>query len=977
MGGGGMGGDRRQAGGQMGGGGFDQRGGGGPGGGNMRQQQQGYHQGGGGQAGMMMGPPPGVGGGDDRWKQRGPQAGGPGGPQQGGTMGQRGGPGQQNMQQNRGRGGGGSQQQQQEADRWARGQALPPAPGSAVNANAAMMMRKSTLHKAESRYIIGQVVSDDPEEARKQREFKSLLNKVTPDKYETIRDKILAVGIDAPKTLGGLINLVFDKALRDVTFCEIYAALCFDLNAALPEFPAEQPAEGGEAAAEGAAAAQPAITFRRLLISKCQVEFEQGTQAIAAVEAREKQAAADKAAGKKTGDDEEEEEEEEADDGGGDQAKEEGEVAKKEEANGEGEKEEEKDTSSSTAADDDKDKEEGELAETAPAPASASTSTIEQRAAPKFIAVDEAKLAAKAAAAEARAKRLAEAREAQAELDARRRALGNIQFIGQLYRQKMLTEKIMHACITTLLGNVDAPRGEDIECLCKLLATVGRPLDQSTAKTRPLMEVYFQRIEALSKSAALDSRLRFLLKDLIDLRNNQWVERRKKEGPKTIDEIHREARDELARQRAADMRQGPGGDRRGVGGNDRRGSGPPAERRPPRFASEVEAPIRPMTRAGSHEMFGAASSLRPGGAGGAAGGSGAFARVAAGAGLGPRAQPFGRQASPSSSASTLSAASTVDGAAASAAAASAVAAAKAAAAAAKAAAAAAGSEKKADEATAAAAGASPPTAATTPSAASLAASPAPSSTAAGAPSPAEEAARSRAKTLAVEFQTLGSLKEVDATLAELGIASTAAAAAEGGGEGSEAAATATLPEVEAPAASAALVDELFLTAYGLKGLDRAKFQQLVAHVAKASDAARAGVPRAVRLVLDTLEGEAEDAPFAPALVGEASAGFVAEGLLSLEEFAQTLLAAGVEDFEGDEEEDGDGAAEGAEKVLMGSGTTSKVLAATLSALAKRKGADEAKAAWEATGLSLTSFLPKDDREIDALADDLAKDCGLK
>lgn len=540
----------------------------------------------------------------------------------------------------------------------------------------------------------------------------------------------------------------------------------------------------------------------------------------------------------------------------------------------------------------------------------------------------------------------------------------------------MLTEKIMHACITTLLGNVDTPRGEDIECLCKLLATVGRPLDQSTAKTRPLMEVYFQRIEALSKSQALDSRLRFLLKDLIDLRNNQWVERRKKEGPKTIDEIHREARDELARQRAADMRQGPGGggDRRG--GNDRRGSGPPAERRPPRFASEVEAPIRPMARAGSHEMFGAASSLRPGGAGGAAGGSGgAFARVAAGAGLGLRAQPFGRQASPSTPSASSS---SVDGAAASAAAASVVAAAaataaKATAAAAAAAAAKADSEKKdAAAAAAAAAGASPPPA-TTPSAASRAASPAPS---AGAPSPAEEAARSRAKTLAVEFQSLGSLKEVEATLAELGIASAAAAEGEEGETS-----TSALPEAEAAAATAALVDELFLTAYGLKGLDRAKFQELVAHVARASDGARAGVPRAVRLLLDTLEGEAEDAPFAPALVGEASAGFIAEGLLSFKDFAQTLLAAGVEDFEGeeDEEEEGGGAAAaegGAEKVLMGSGTTSKVLAATLSALAKRKGADEAKAAWEATGLSLKSFLPKDDREIDALADDLAKDCGL-
>ena len=39
---------------------------------------------------------------------------------------------------------------------------------------------------------------------------------------------------------------------------------------------------------------------------------------------------------------------------------------------------------------------------------------------------------------------------------ARRRALGNIQFIGQLFTQKMLTEKIMHQCIRTLLGEARA-----------------------------------------------------------------------------------------------------------------------------------------------------------------------------------------------------------------------------------------------------------------------------------------------------------------------------------------------------------------------------------------------------------------------------------------------------------------------------------------------------------------------------------------
>ncbi len=54
-----------------------------------------------------------------------------------------------------------------------------------------------------------------------------------------------------------------------------------------------------------------------------------------------------------------------------------------------------------------------------------------------------------AAAAEKRAKRLAEAAAAAEELKARRRALGNIQYIGQLYRFQMLTENIMHRCASS------------------------------------------------------------------------------------------------------------------------------------------------------------------------------------------------------------------------------------------------------------------------------------------------------------------------------------------------------------------------------------------------------------------------------------------------------------------------------------------------------------------------------------------------
>jgi hypothetical protein len=41
--------------------------------------------------------------------------------------------------------------------------------------------------------------------------------------------------------------------------------------------------------------------------------------------------------------------------------------------------------------------------------------------------------------------------------------------------------------------------------------------------------------------------------DLIDLRAHRWVARRKVEGPKKIDDIHKDARAELQRQRMAPL----------------------------------------------------------------------------------------------------------------------------------------------------------------------------------------------------------------------------------------------------------------------------------------------------------------------------------------------------------------------------------------------------------------------------------------
>ena len=105
-----------------------------------------------------------------------------------------------------------------------------------------------------------------------------------------------------------------------------------------------------------------------------------------------------------------------------------------------------------------------------------------------------------------------EVQKAAAELKARRRALGNIQFIGHLYRKRMLTEKIMHECIKKLLAEADNPKPEDLECLAKLLATVGLQLDNNPRpQNKTFMDAYFGRIHNLSKLQILDSRIRFML----------------------------------------------------------------------------------------------------------------------------------------------------------------------------------------------------------------------------------------------------------------------------------------------------------------------------------------------------------------------------------------------------------------------------------------------------------------------------------
>ncbi|XP_057850938.2 eukaryotic translation initiation factor 4G isoform X2 [Cryptomeria japonica] len=292
------------------------------------------------------------------------------------------------------------------------------------------------IHKTDNRYEVGKV-SDDEE--LKQRKIKSILNKLTPQNFETLFLRVQEVNIDSGVCLTGVISQIFDKALMEPTFCEMYAKFCVQLAAGLPEF-----YEDNER-----------VMFRRVLLNKCQEEFERDER---------EQAEADMA-------------------------------------------------------------EDGEI---------------------------------KLSKEEREGKRSAQ----------RRRMLGNIRFIGELYKESMLTERIMHECIKKLLGEYQKPDEENVESLCKLMSTIGQMIDHP--KAREHIDAYFERISKMANNQALPTRLRFMLKDVIDLRKNGWQQRRKVDGPKKIEEVHRDAAQERQQALGGRLNRAPS-----MGHSGRRISTPP------------------------------------------------------------------------------------------------------------------------------------------------------------------------------------------------------------------------------------------------------------------------------------------------------------------------------------------------------------------------------------------------------------------
>nr|GMC87253.1 eukaryotic translation initiation factor 4G-like isoform X2 [Ipomoea batatas] len=119
-----------------------------------------------------------------------------------------------------------------------------------------------------------------------------------------------------------------------------------------------------------------------------------------------------------------------------------------------------------------------------------------------------------------------------------RRKRGNIKLIGELYKKRMLTERIMHQCIKKLLGGQydENPDEEDVETLCHLMHIVGETIDHPKAKEH--MDFYFETLSKLIDHPTLSSRLKEMLVHLVDLRENKWQKIGKLQGSKMFKDFH-------------------------------------------------------------------------------------------------------------------------------------------------------------------------------------------------------------------------------------------------------------------------------------------------------------------------------------------------------------------------------------------------------------------------------------------------------
>lgn len=139
----------------------------------------------------------------------------------------------------------------------------------------------------------------------------------------------------------------------------------------------------------------------------------------------------------------------------------------------------------------------------------------------------------------------------------RLRALGNISFLGELFRMKILSSKIIHEVVKDLL--LRDPTPEKIEVVCQLLTSVGQLLESQTKEAEKIMSIYFIQLQKIvnAPSSEFNTRIIFLIESVIELRENNWVPRIKEEKAKKLNQvIEDQQREEIEKRNELKKAQG-------------------------------------------------------------------------------------------------------------------------------------------------------------------------------------------------------------------------------------------------------------------------------------------------------------------------------------------------------------------------------------------------------------------------------------
>jgi len=114
--------------------------------------------------------------------------------------------------------------------------------------------------------------------------------------------------------------------------------------------------------------------------------------------------------------------------------------------------------------------------------------------------------------------------------------IGNVKFMGALLVRQMLASKVFFAICEELLAD---PTPESLESLATLLTVVGPKFDNPGWSAHALLLEVFQKVKNIMEDPKLSVRVKFLLKDLLELRAAAWQERKanKIAGPSTLMEV--------------------------------------------------------------------------------------------------------------------------------------------------------------------------------------------------------------------------------------------------------------------------------------------------------------------------------------------------------------------------------------------------------------------------------------------------------